>query len=512
MKANTVFRKGWMAVVGIVAVGLMAGSAFAGVLSTTAKTVAAELVGSADVAVPTTVAPLSFRTEVDITAGATFTITLTGGKFTGAAARQLAICSGTTDLATSAVFAADSATALLTVLAGQSLAGASIYAIQFGADTGDVDILVCNEVGGAAPSASLPVKVNGNAVAGATITTAVTASSVAGVTSAVVTMYTLSNQFSAVLSPVISTIDFTSTSLRNFKADPATAPPDTTATQSQAGLLILSVETLDNKVTSGAADTTCASSGLAANDTLNVVVSGTFTEALKTTAGLVVRDLVNGADVAASAAITTSTTSATVPMPGNTLKICGSNSTAATRVGNVEYVQITVDGTTSLVPRTFTASVTFVGTGTNIKQARTLVASGTLSHTYKLDATQLYVPLVKSDAATGTETYIKLQSKSTVSGSNAVKVAILASDGTTSANFNAGSIVAGTPLTITGTQLVAAATAAGKTVSGTSGFAVIITVDSPEADLFAFANIVDAIGPKRVPVKTVNAHNGGISE
>jgi hypothetical protein len=57
--------------------------------------------------------------------------------------------------------------------------------------------------------------------------------------------------------------------------------------------------------------------------------------------------------------------------------------------------------------------------------------------------------------------------------------------------------------------LVAAAATAGKTVSGSAGFAVIVTVNAPETDVFAYANMIDASGAKRIPVKTVN---GVISE
>ena len=122
---------------------------------------------------------------------------------------------------------------------------------------------------------------------------------------------------------------------------------------------------------------------------------------------------------------------------------------------------------------------------------------------WQLNATQYYVPLIKSDSANGIKTFIKIQSKSTVAGSNGVNVQILASDGTMVTYTPSISITSGTPYVITGTDLVNAAAAAGHPVSGVNGFAAIITVNAPESDVFTYANIMDPAGAKRVPVKTV---------
>jgi hypothetical protein len=51
---------------------------------------------------------------------------------------------------------------------------------------------------------------------------------------------------------------------------------------------------------------------------------------------------------------------------------------------------------------------------------------------------------------------------------------------------------------------VAAAAAAGHPVNGTAGFAAIITINTPNADIFGYANIVNANGEKRVPLLRVN--------
>jgi hypothetical protein len=133
-----------------------------------------------------------------------------------------------------------------------------------------------------------------------------------------------------------------------------------------------------------------------------------------------------------------------------------------------------------------------------------LIPAGTPSHIIQLDAAQLYIPLIKVNPAAGEETYIKLQSKSTIGGTNGVLVQILASDGSL-VPYNAGTITPGIPLTITGSQLVSAVTSAGKTVDGAKGFAVIVTVNAPEGDVFAYANTCsNTAGCKRIPVKTVD--------
>jgi hypothetical protein len=186
---------------------------------------------------------------------------------------------------------------------------------------------------------------------------------------------------------------------------------------------------------------------------------------------------------------------------------CGAAASAALKGTAANQIQLTltVNGTTALTPRSYKAAVDTTTAAAIVAAPRNILAA-TTAWTWSLDASQYYIPLVGS--GTGRETYIKLQSKSILAGSNGVSIAILANDGSIVATWT-GLIQAGIPLTISGAQLVAAAAVAGKTVDGLAGFAVIVTVNAPEADVFAYANMVDTSGAKRIPVKTVG---GVISE
>jgi len=133
-----------------------------------------------------------------------------------------------------------------------------------------------------------------------------------------------------------------------------------------------------------------------------------------------------------------------------------------------------------------------------------LAAAGTKTHDIQFDATQYYIPLVGSNLP-ARETYIKVQSKNTLASANGVNVQILCKDGSLIV-YSAGTVSPGVPLTITGSQLVAAAAAAGKSVDGVAGFAAIVTVNAPEADVFAYANMIDSSGAKRIPAKTFKGY------
>ena len=121
---------------------------------------------------------------------------------------------------------------------------------------------------------------------------------------------------------------------------------------------------------------------------------------------------------------------------------------------------------------------------------------------------KIYVPLVRSSSANGVETYIKLQSSNTTPGANYIGAEILADDGTFVGDSDMGIIVAGTPFTITGADLIAKVTEASKTVDGNAGFAVKIYVKSAPEFIYGYANIVDAAGTKRIPLSTVDGIGG----
>jgi hypothetical protein len=305
---------------------------------------------------------------------------------------------------------------------------------------------------------------------------------------------TVKNQFSATLKPVTSKLDFT-TNMENFKADlSCTTPPCTTASESKAALLIESDESINDKV-AVAGNGSCERQ-LNATDSLVVKITGNlqglgnikYDGATPTSYQITNADRTNGY--------------ATLTVPGNHLSLCYSTDSPKL----YRALVLTEDGIpgTPIIPGTRTAQITIKGGG-NIASgySRDLIPAGTPSHIIQLDAIQYYIPLIKYNPAAGEETYIKLQSKSTIGGANGVLVQILASDGSL-VPYNAGTITPGTPLTITGSQLVSAVTSAGKTVDGSKGFAVIVTVNAPEADVFAYANTCsNAAGCKRIPVKTV---------
>ncbi|MGC9188865.1 MAG: hypothetical protein ACP5F0_06190, partial [Sulfurihydrogenibium sp.] len=157
------------------------------------------------------------------------------------------------------------------------------------------------------------------------------------------------------------------------------------------------------------------------------------------------------------------------------------------------YIQLKVDGQTQIQEDTKKLTITFK----NGSYTSDLLTDAT-AFIVKLNATTLYVPLVGVNPATGRETYIKLQMSNNIVSSTDVTFFILAGDGSIVATYNK-TLTAGQPLTVTGTELKNAAIAAGKTVG--DSFAVRIVIPNQESEIYAYANIVDPSGAKRVPVK-----------
>ncbi|MEM3426930.1 MAG: hypothetical protein QW212_01530 [Nitrososphaerales archaeon] len=157
---------------------------------------------------------------------------------------------------------------------------------------------------------------------------------------------------------------------------------------------------------------------------------------------------------------------------------------------------IKVDTTTVLTERSFALDVDIDFDSPKAKD-RTLL-SGADAGKWAYRGTSVYVPLIGVNSATGRETYIKLQSKDKTPAANLVRAIILASDGSL-VTADMGQITAGTPLTITGSQLKDKVVAAGKTVG--DSFAAILIVTTDQANLFGYANIIDPNGAKRVPLK-----------
>jgi hypothetical protein len=284
--------------------------------------------------------------------------------------------------------------------------------------------------------------------------------------------------------------------METFVVTGTALPYTPSATQSQAGIVLIGNAALDN----GVAITTVGvcTNTLAATEQIDFKITGNLT-------GISQINYDNGAAGRTYTVLAADRTAgfATLSVTGANLLICKATETATAKALELQAANVTG---TPIVTGARTVTVTLLKKTAVSAADRALIAAGTTSHTFTLDGSQYYIPLVGS--STGRETYIKLQSKSLVAGSNGVTIAILDNLGGITATWT-GQIQPGIPLTISGADLVAAAATAGKTVSGSAGFAVIVTVNAPETDVFAYANMIDASGAKRIPVKTVN---GVISE
>ena len=310
---------------------------------------------------------------------------------------------------------------------------------------------------------------------------------------ATATVVTVKNQFSATLAGVTSALDF-STSEISFVPSGTALPYTPTLTQSQAALTITSDQSLKEKVcvTSGSGDE-CERS-LANGETFTFRVTGDFAGISKikwdATPWPTDSYSITLADRAAGFALFPVTQpkhicwSTDSPITPRALELTAMDTPGnPMNVGN-RYVELTM-----------AAGSGFPGIASGY--SRDLVPSGTtsasLGWTFTLAAKRYYVPMVKTSLNGQTETYIKFQSKNTTlvaQGGNSVTATILAKTGTTY-NVNVGPITAGTPLTITGTQLYNAVIAQGGTVDPAAGFAAIFTINTPETDTFRFANICD---------------------
>jgi hypothetical protein len=184
-----------------------------------------------------------------------------------------------------------------------------------------------------------------------------------------------------------------------------------------------------------------------------------------------------------------------------TTAFCGA-SAASSLLSTAKMTQtLTVSGTVALTERSYKLAIN-TKAGATLKAAARALLTATTAWTWGLDATQYYIPLVKT--TTGVETYIKLQAKNTTTAAPGVSLQVLATDGSmVTVTPATASITAGVPYNISGADIAALVTAAGKSVDGAKGFAIIVTINAPNADVFGYANIVNANGEKRVPCQRV---------
>ena len=164
-------------------------------------------------------------------------------------------------------------------------------------------------------------------------------------------------------------------------------------------------------------------------------------------------------------------------------------------------INITVNGTDVLTPRTFKVSLkTVPGTG-NIAREIYLLQDA-VSHEWLLPGVTYYIPFVV--ARPGDETYIVLQAKKGPKSSYTVTISALDDNGDFK-SINAIPMNAGDRLVIKASDIKAQIPSLTK-----ERFAVMINVDGDESHIFAYANICSANGIcRRVPVK---AQDGKIVE
>lgn len=481
-----------VAIATMAAATLVAGTAFAaGQLNAGNTTLAAEKIpASTSTVYAAGNVNTAYQTGGPIAASTVLKISLTNGTFanTTAIAPTFAICNGTNAVTNTTAYSSATNASSVLVTVASPLATGTVYTLQTGAAcVAAAPLTVIQVPGGSTAGTVLGMTIDSNTSPG-------DANVLANAT-----VLTVKNQFSATLAPVTSTVSFTS-GLKQLVADAAVNPPNTTAaTTANAGFLMLSDETINDKVVAAGGTAAACDASLSATDALTIKTSGNLSGIASFALNGGAAQGVVAADITAGFKSFDAVGAAGAAAAGN-LFYCDAS------VNNTnKALTMNVDGTTALNARTLTSQVTLKSTGAGSSLAagysRDLIAAGSNAFILQLGATQYYLGLVKTDAANGTETYVKLQSKSNTTGSNGVLVSVLAADGTT-VDFNAGTITAGTPFTVTGAEMKTAVEAAGKTVPA-NGFAAIISVNAAEADVFGYANIVDPTGAKRLPLKTV---------
>jgi hypothetical protein len=166
----------------------------------------------------------------------------------------------------------------------------------------------------------------------------------------------------------------------------------------------------------------------------------------------------------------------------------------------LEYT-INTDTNTAITEKTFSVTTEFDFADATM-QDRTVANGNALlanapAGTWTFNGTTIHVPLLKGSG--GTNTFIKLQSKVNA----AVRGLVLCSDGV-SRPVDLGTITAGTPKLITSDTVVAALGSAG-TVDQSAGYAMTLSVTADQANIFGYANTVDAAGNSRfIPLTAIS--------
>jgi hypothetical protein len=478
-----------IAILTFLVVGLMSGSAFAAAsLNAGNTTLAAEKIRPA-VAYTAAAVNTAYQPAGAVALSTVVRVSLTNGTFT--AGSNLDICNGSVAMNLVAGVVGALTPTYVDMILTTPMASGTVYTFSSG-------VAGVSDACASAPVGLTTINVGAGSPAGTTVTMSVTNAGNAADPNllASATVLNVVNQFSAVLAKVTSKLNF-ATNMVSFIPAGAAVPYTPTLTQSEASINLFSDESINDKVVVAVGGGTCQRV-LAAADGVSFKVTGNLTGILNIKQGVAAAP----ASIYPILAADRTAGFATLTILGNALTTALCNyPVVPVEVVTKAALELTAQNTTNAISAGVrTATVTLTGGG-NVAAAYTrALLTNVDAFDIQLDATQIYIPLIK--VATGTDTYIKLQSKTTVGGGNGINVQILASDGTLVA-YSAGTITSGVPVTITGTQLAAAVVAAGKTVDGVAGFAAIVTVNTPNADVFAYANTCAGTDCKRIPAKVV---------
>ena len=418
-------------------------------------------------------------------------VSLANGAFTPGSTIQL--CSGTDPVSIIATVAAAPNNTSVTLTLIDSLASGLVYTFDD----------AC--VGGGDPLTNVTVPAGTLAGAIVTMTVSNAANAADPNILASATVLTVMNQFSATLLPVTSALSF-ATNEFTFLPSGTALPYTPDANNSEASLVITSNDSINDKVVL-AGGAPCAWNLPNGADTFKFKVVGdlhgigTIQYDAAAAYTVVAADVANGY--------------ASFTVPNTTTTICKSTDASVTAF----KVDLTAPGTTAaMVVGTRTLELLVQGGGGGAGDLSVGYSRDVLSPAvetgwvFQLAANSFFVPYIATNTATGAETYIKFQSKTTQTGANGVSANVLIPNSPYYVTVSLPAMTSGVVYTVTGSQLIAAATAAGQAVSGatstgSTGFAATITINTPASDVFAYANVCDAAGCRNLPVEVATNGN-----
>jgi hypothetical protein len=419
-------------------------------------------------------------------------VSLANGAFTPGSTIQL--CSGTDPVSIIATVAAAPNNTSVTLTLIDSLASGLVYTFDD----------ACVGPGDPLTNVTVPAGTLAGAVVTMTVANAANAADPNILASA--TVLTVMNQFSATLLPVTSALSF-ATNEFTFLPSGTALPYTPDANDSDASLVITSNDSINDNVvlTGGPA---CLWTLPNAADSFKFKVVGDLHGI-----GTIVYD---GAAPYTVLAADVANGYATLQVANTAINICKTTDASVTAY----KMDLTAQNTTAaMVVGTRTLEATVLGGSGGAGDLAVGYSRDVLSPAvetgwvFQLAANSFFVPYIATNTATGAETYIKFQSKTTQTGANGVSANVLIPSTPYYVTVSLPAMTSGAVYTVTGSQLIAAATAAGQAVSGatstgSSGFAAVITISTPASDIFAYANVCDAAGCRNLPVEVgTNGNN-----